>query len=63
MYGLFNNLKVKNYSLNGLIQYKTEKEFENMKLIDFKTKRTTDFVYCHLLIYLFLDIFYVDYSQ
>lgn len=58
----FNNLKVKNYSLNGLIQYKTEKEFENMKLIDFKTNKPTDFV---LLSASYLSvagyIFHVDY--
>ena len=58
----FNNLKVKNYYLNSLIQYKTEKEFENMKLIDFKTKKPTDFV---LLSSSYLSvsgyIFHVDY--
>lgn len=58
----FNNLKVKNYSLNGLIQYKTEQEFENMKLIDFKTNKPTDFV---LLSAYYLSvagyIFHVDY--
>ena len=58
----FNNLKVKNYYLNSLIQYKTEKEFENMKLIDFKTKKPTDFV---LLSASYLSvsgyIFHVDY--